>query len=74
MMREPGKASTFVRGKSTNAPFLPGGLEPAVSVEKLDAEDEDELEEEDGWKTRAPGLRRGVPLEGGGSLVTAICN
>jgi antiviral helicase SKI2 len=61
MMREPGKLSSFVRGKSTNAPFLPGGLEPAVAVEE-----EEELEEEDGWKTRAPGLRRGVPLDGGG--------
>lgn len=62
MHREPGALSSFVRGKSTNAPFLPGGLEPAVTYEEA----EEELEEEDGWKTRAPGMRKGLPLDGGG--------
>ena len=61
MQREPAAAQNFVRGKSTNAPFLPGGLEPAITYEEA----EEELEEEDGWKTRAPGFRRGVQLEGG---------
>lgn len=28
-------------------------------------EGEEEVEEEDGWKTRAPGLKRGVQLSGG---------
>lgn len=60
MMREPGALTTFVRGKSTNAPFLPGGLEPAITFEE-----EAEIEDEEGWKTRAPGMRRGVALEGG---------
>lgn len=61
MQREPAAAQNFVRGKSTNAPFLPGGLEPAITYEEA----EEELEEEEGWKTRAPGFRRGVQLEGG---------
>lgn len=62
MMREPGALKNFVRGKSTNAPFLPGGLEPAVTFEEAE---EEELEDEEGWKTRAPGLKRGVKFEGG---------
>lgn len=65
MMREPGSLKNFVRGKSTNAPFLPGGLEPAVAYEQAE-EEEEELEDEDGWKMRAPGLKRGVKYEGGG--------
>lgn len=28
-------------------------------------QEEEEVEEEDGWKTRAPGLKRGVQLSGG---------
>lgn len=63
MMREPAALKNFVRGKSTNAPFLPGGLEPAVAYEE--AAEEEELEDEEGWKTRAPGMKRGVKLEGG---------
>ncbi len=62
----------FVRGKGSYAPFLPGGLEPAI---KLDGgmDDERDLDgeedEETGWKTRAPGLRRGLKLDGGESLI-----
>jgi len=67
MMREPGALNTFVRGKSTNAPFLPGGLEPAVTFEEEEA-----IEEEEGWKTRAPGMRRGVALDGGGYQTAAL--
>jgi antiviral helicase SKI2 len=68
MARDPASLSSFVRGKSTNAPFLPGGLE-APAEEELE-----ELPEEDGWKTRAPGMRRGVPLDGGGFEVVDIAN
>lgn len=63
MNREPAPLQNFVRGKSTNAPFLPGGLD-LVPVEDTETE-EPELEEEEGWKTRAPGFRRGAELEGG---------
>lgn len=62
MNREHAPLKNFVRGKSTNAPFLPGGLDAAVDDAE---EDEQELEDEDGWKTRAPGFRRGAELEGG---------
>ncbi|BEJ13916.1 hypothetical protein CspHIS471_0310900 [Cutaneotrichosporon sp. HIS471] len=60
MQREPGALKNFVRGKSTNAPFLPGGLEPAVTFEEV----EEDLPEEEGWKTRAPGFKRGLQLDG----------
>lgn len=63
MNREHAPLQNFVRGKSTNAPFLPGGLD-MVPVEAAE-EDEEEIEEEEGWKTRAPGFRRGADLEGG---------
>lgn len=64
-----------MRGKGSYAPFLPGGLEATVKTEwdadgEQDAEEEDE--EESGWKTRAPGLPRGIKLEGGG-LFSRIC-
>ena len=64
----------FVRGKGNYAPFLPGGLEPELAPgqrveENGMEEEEEELEDEDeGWKTRAPGLRRGVKLSGGECL------
>lgn len=70
MNREHAPAGNFVRGKSTNAPFLPGGLEPAITYEEA----EEELEEEDGWKTRAPGFRRGVQLDGGGTTAVSEAN
>jgi len=60
----------FVRGKGSYAPFLPGGLEPEVALDEPD--DEVELEDEDGWKTRAPGFRRGTQLEGGEQATTHI--
>lgn len=58
----------FVRGRGSYAPFLPGGLDPAVAVNRDENEqngEDEEEEEETGWKTRAPGLRRGMKLEGG---------
>lgn len=57
-----GDSKNFVRGKGSYAPFLPGGLEPETVV--AEEEDEDGEDEEEGWKTRAPGLRRGVKLDG----------
>jgi antiviral helicase SKI2 len=69
MQREPGALKNFVRGKSTNAPFLPGGLEPAVAFEDA----EEDLPEEEGWKTRAPGFKRGLQLDGGGLIGPTFC-
>lgn len=62
--RAPGSLQNFVRGKGSYAPFLPGGLEPDTTLNKHE-EEEIEEEEEDGWKTRAPGLKRGAKLSGG---------
>jgi antiviral helicase SKI2 len=61
--RAPGSSKNFVRGKGSYAPFLPGGLDEKEDL--APEEGEEELEEEDGWKTRAPGLKRGVQLSGG---------
>lgn len=70
--RAPGSSKNFVRGKGSYAPFLPGGLDEGDSLQNGNAvngeggEDlQEEEEEEDGWKTRAPGLKRGVQLTGG---------
>ncbi|KAL7418292.1 Antiviral helicase ski2 [Cryptotrichosporon argae] len=60
-----GDQKSFVRGKGSYAPFLPGGLEPDTALKaKEDEEDEEQDEEETGWKTRAPGLKRGIQLAG----------
>ncbi|ODN81482.1 hypothetical protein L202_01906 [Cryptococcus amylolentus CBS 6039] len=60
--RAPGSLQNFVRGKGSYAPFLPGGLETAARSEE---EEEESEEEEDGvFKSRAPGLKRGVKLDG----------
>jgi antiviral helicase SKI2 len=61
--RAPGSTKNFVRGKGSYAPFLPGGLDEKEDL--APEEGEEEIEEEDGWKTRAPGLKRGVQLSGG---------
>ena len=61
--RAPGSSKNFVRGKGSYAPFLPGGLDEKDDL--APEEGEEEVEEEDGWKTRAPGLKRGVQLSGG---------
>lgn len=71
--RAPGSSKNFVRGKGSYAPFLPGGLDEADALQagangKEEGEEEEELEEEDGWKTRAPGFKRGVQLSGGECL------
>lgn len=65
--RAPGSSKNFVRGKGSYAPFLPGGLDEKEDL--VPEQEEEEVEEEDGWKTRAPGLKRGVQLSGGMSLL-----
>ncbi|KAL1412136.1 Antiviral helicase ski2 [Vanrija albida] len=73
MQRSAAPLQNLVRGKSTNAPFLPGGLEPAVTYEEAEHEIEEAVEEdEDGWKTRAPGLRRGVKLDGADAFLAEM--
>lgn len=71
--RAPGGLQNFVRGKGSYAPFAPGGLEvAAVPIDELEngsQEVEEDEEEEGGWKTRAPGLRRGMKLSGGEFLL-----
>ncbi|KAK8853069.1 hypothetical protein IAR55_003770 [Kwoniella newhampshirensis] len=62
--RAPGSLQNFVRGKGSYAPFTPGGLDTAAKAEDAEEEEEAEDDEEIGWKTRAPGLKRGVKLEG----------
>ncbi|RXK39428.1 antiviral helicase SKI2 [Tremella mesenterica] len=63
--RAPGKLENFVRGKGSYAPFLPGGLGGGDEYSpKETPEEEGELEDEEGWKTRAPGLKRGLKIEG----------
>lgn len=64
-----------MRGKGSYAPFLPGGLDAgAVTADgefaSRDQEEDQEGEEEEGWKTRAPGLKRGLALEGGKCTTT----
>ncbi|WVO12427.1 hypothetical protein L204_100026 [Cryptococcus depauperatus] len=59
--RAPGPLQNFVRGKGSYAPFNPGGLDAAARVEESE---EETIDEEDGWKTRAPGMPRGLKLEG----------
>lgn len=64
-----------MRGKGSYAPFLPGGLEPEVALKITEGYDaverngdgaEDEEEEEEGtWKSRPPGFKRGMKLDGG---------
>jgi antiviral helicase SKI2 len=63
-----GDVKNFVRGKGSYAPFKPGGLEAAATTatDQEDDESDEEDEEEGMWKTRAPGLKRGVKLDGGG--------
>lgn len=69
---------TFVRGKGNYVPFRPGGLDEGAFagdvVEGGEEETEEErarreLEEEEAmgktWKTIAPGMRRGLKLDGG---------
>lgn len=62
-----GDSKDFVRGKGSYAPFLPGGLEEAAKPVEAEPEEDgqEDDEDEEGWKTRAPGLRRGVKLDGG---------
>ncbi|WOO80266.1 Putative ATP-dependent RNA helicasec [Vanrija pseudolonga] len=73
MQRSAAPLQNFVRGKSTNAPFLPGGLEPAVTYEEAEHEIEEAIEEdEEGWKTRAPGLRRGAKLDGADAFLAEM--
>lgn len=57
--RTPTAQTSFVRGKSSNLPFLPGGLEPSTLA--LDEDEQSDTEDDlGGWRTRAPGLRRGL--------------
>jgi antiviral helicase SKI2 len=67
--RAPGSSKNFVRGKGSYAPFLPGGLDEKDDLIPGVEEEEEEVEEEDGWKTRAPGLKRGVQLSGGKLMI-----
>ena len=63
--RAPGALANFVRGKGSYAPFTPGGLEEIAKPLDTKEDGDNDDEEEEGWKTRAPGLRRGMKLEGG---------
>lgn len=69
---------TFVRGKGNYVPFRPGGLDDTAFADGVEAEGEEETEEEKvrreveeeeamgkTWKTIAPGMRRGLKLDGG---------
>lgn len=67
---------TFVRGKGNYVPFKPGGLDDDAFKEGETGEEETEeerarreLEEEEAmgktWKTIAPGMKRGLKLDGG---------
>ena len=76
--RKPGGMMTFVRGKGNYVPFRPGGLDDAAFDRDSEREGEEETEEEKArreleeeeamgktWKTIAPGMRRGLKLDGG---------
>ena len=69
---------TFVRGKGNYVPFRPGGLDDTAFADGIEGEGEEETEEErvrreveeeeamgKTWKTIAPGMRRGLKLDGG---------
>src|ERR1700760_283819 len=69
MDRAPGKGTgaAFVRGKSGNVPFWPGGLDvPTIaSTSKMDDEAfEDMISGRIKLKTVPPGFRRGMRLKG----------
>jgi antiviral helicase SKI2 len=83
--RKPGGMMTFVRGKGNYGPFRPGGLDDrafAGDVVDGDGEETDEQravrekEEEEAmgkaWKTIAPGMRRGLNLDGGESQRVSV--
>lgn len=74
---------TFVRGKGNYVPFRPGGLDDGAFAGDAQGDGEGEETEEERavrekeeeeamgktWKTIAPGMRRGLKLDGGGSAV-----
>ncbi|ORY28175.1 NUC185 domain-domain-containing protein [Naematelia encephala] len=62
--RAPGSLQNYVKGKGSYAPFLPGGLEPDAAKGVEENEEDLESDEDEGWKTRAPGMSRGVKLDG----------
>lgn len=73
--RKPGGMMTFVRGKGSYVPFKPGGLDEDAFVDEGGEETDEErarreTEEEEAmgkaWKTVAPGMKRGLKLDGGG--------
>ncbi|KAJ3392195.1 hypothetical protein HDU84_004687 [Entophlyctis sp. JEL0112] len=61
-LRAPSSQHDFVRGNSTNIPFVPGGLENIVLKEDLnhDFDTLDQLLDLDNLKTVAPGFERGL--------------
>jgi antiviral helicase SKI2 len=81
--RAPGGMMTFVRGKGNYVPFKPGGLDDDAFKDGETGEEETEeervrreLEEEEAmgktWKTIAPGMKRGLKLDGGMSEPTRL--
>lgn len=69
LTRLPTAARAFVRGKSGNSPFLPGGLDNLTQSRDGKGEDlsgisENATEGHQRWLTVAPGLSRGLRLPG----------
>ncbi|KAJ3044020.1 hypothetical protein HDV00_003549 [Rhizophlyctis rosea] len=65
--RQPAAYSDFVRGRSTNLPFAPGGLESVAltedPIERLEHEIQELLSFDEGISSVAPGLERGFAFE-----------
>ncbi|KAI5454433.1 Antiviral helicase ski2 [Naganishia albida] len=81
--RKPGGMMTFVRGKGNYVPFRPGGLDEDAFKEGEVGEEESEedrvrreLEEEEAmgktWKTIAPGMKRGLKLDGANEFLRSV--
>ncbi|RKP17827.1 antiviral helicase [Rozella allomycis CSF55] len=64
--------SSTIRGKATNVPFMPGGMEDDIKERQNDVDEEENFDweefkkeiERSGLKTIAPGLDRGLMVDG----------
>lgn len=71
LTRAPASRRDFVRGKSGNVPFWPGGLDDAIK-NTTDVAADSALDE--GLRTVPPGFRRGLRLQGEQSDVSDLLN
>jgi antiviral helicase SKI2 len=63
LKREPTNAANFVRGKSTNIPFIPGGFDVNSIAEEIVEEREAILDLNGPFESIPPGFDRGIQFE-----------